>query len=802
MRVKKIKTSRKLIPHILLLSLLIPFFVGVGYLPTNAATVACSGGGSFDLTGGVVSNGESCRGNLVIPAGATTITAGAFWDALSITSVSIPASVTSIPAETFPRFGQLASFNVDGANPTYSSNLGVLYNKNQTTLIEFPSASALTSFAIPDSVTVIGSFAFTDANSLTSITFGTGVTSIGENALLSLSGLTSISVPSGNANFSSRDGVLFNKTQTELIQYPEDSPVTSYAVPNTVIIIKKSSFSNAKTLTNVTVPNSVVSIEENAFYDASSITSLTLGNNVTNIGEFAFAYMNSLSSLVFPNSVTSLGIGVMQESTNLVSVVLPSGLTAIPTQAFVGASSLSNITIPAGVTSIGQSAFYRASALTTVTFPASVTSIEQWAFESTSNLSSVVFLGMTAPTVGTRTFRGVAAGATVSFPTGATGFCGAATWNGLVITGGCPTEPNCSPITGGTVSATDSGWDLTWDPITDTTNINDLDLFMSSSTSNDYQNWYSNTNGILLSSGIANSVTTQFVSRTRVAELLNFNDIVNGYNLNAFKFSIRKNNGSAPCYVVSDLGIVSIPRFTLSSTRESQVVNREAGGFTAVATSGEFSTFSMNLIPSGMIFNPTTGSLRGTPRLVANETSYQVSSTNSWGVLIRQLYDLTVTRDFVEEARLVKLAEIAQARADIQASSIGASGVTLELLAKAEIRGATKNNLPLINKELAQLSPDKRGNLNEILKIIRKYEVVEILASANVNMVQSKLLIEIGLISSVSKNKTSLVNAVRRLSPSDRSTYESIQSAIKLEMQGIQARKDRTAAILKKINNR
>jgi hypothetical protein len=400
----------------------------------------------------------------------------------------------------------------------------------------------------------------------------------------------------------------------------------------------------------------------------------------------------------------------------------------------------------------------------------------------------------------------VAAGATVSFPTGATGFCGAATWNGLVITGGCPTEPNCSPITGGTVSATDSGWDLTWDPITDTTNIDNLDLFISSSTSSEYQNWYNDINGLLLSSGIANSATTQFISRTRIAELLNFNDTVNGYELNAFKFSVRKNNGSAPCYVVSDLGIVSIPRFTLSSTRESQIVNREASGFTTIFTSGEFSSFSINQIPSGMIFNPTTGALRGTPRVVANETSFYVSSTNIWGVLIRQLYDLTVTRDFVEEAReearLVKLAEIAQARADIQASSIGASGVTLELLAKAEIRGATKNNLPLINKELAQLSPDKRGNLNEILKIIRKYEVVDILASANVNMVQSKLLIEIGLISSVSKNKTSLVNAVRRLSPSDRSTYESIQSTIKLEIQGIQARKDRTAAILNKIKNR
>jgi hypothetical protein len=210
----------------------------------------------------------------------------------------------------------------------------------------------------------------------------------------------------------------------------------------------------------------------------------------------------------------------------------------------------------------------------------------------------------------------------------------------------------------------------------------------------------------------------------------------------------------------------------------------------------------MNLIPSGMIFNPTTGSLRGTPRVVANETSYQISSTNSWGVLISQTYHFTVTRDFVEEAQLAKLAEIAQAKVDIQASVKTANGLTLELLLKAEIKGATKSNLPLINKELAQLSPEKRGDLREILRVIRKFEVLDILASSNTSKVQSRLLIEIGLIPSDSENKTSLVNAIRRLSPADRSTYESIQAAIKLEMQGIQARKDRTAAILKKINNR
>jgi hypothetical protein len=187
-------------------------------------------------------------------------------------------------------------------------------------------------------------------------------------------------------------------------------------------------------------------------------------------------------------------------------------------------------------------------------------------------------------------------------------------------------------------------------------------------------------------------------------------------------------------------------------------------------------------------------------------TSYTISIKSLGGISnINSLpvsTEFTTPRDSVEEARLAKLAEIAQAKADIQASVKAGNTLTLELLLKAEIKGATKSNLSLINKELAKLSPEKRADFREILRVIRKYEVVDILASSDVNKIQAKFLVEIGLIPSDSKNKTSVVSALRRLSPPDRSTYEAIQAAINLEMQDIQARKDRTAAILKKIKSR
>lgn len=791
-------SGKKPISKFLLAFVFAGLHAGVSPFPANAAVYNCGTSGTFEVASGVVSNGESCQGSLVIPNGATEIETGAFVEATSITTVSIPASVTNIGPGAFSRFGSISSFVVDAGNANYSSEIGVLYNKNKTVLIDFPVQSELTTFVIPNTVTEIGNDAFHNAGRLAQITFGNQVESIGGTALSRLTGLTAFNVPAGNANFSSIDGVLFNKLQTELIQFPLNSAATSYVIPNTVVTIKQDAFHDADRITNITVPNSVRTIEDRAFYGASSLASITLGNNITNIGEFALAFLDSLTSISFPNSITTLGTGIMQGNLNLVSATLPSGLVSIPDQAFTGARALTSITIPSTVTRIGASAFENARSLTSVTFPAGLTSIGQWAFENAINLSSVIFLGTSAPSAGSRSFRNVASGATVLFPDGATGFCTSTNWYGLVLSGICP--PNCSAIVGGNVTPTEAGWQLNWEGLSDTTNIDNLDIFIVSSTSVDAQEWYDNAAGLGVSYSLDSTTNTHFVSKARIVELLN--GLVNRYSLNSFRFSVRKNNGSASCYVSTILGTVSIPTFSLTSSSESTIVNTTAVGFSVNAAAGDFSSFSISALPAGMSFDSARGTLTGTPGVVAGATAYIVSGVNNIGITIRRTYSLTITRDFAEEARLAKQAEIAQAKEDIQASVKMTSGLTLEVLGKAEIKGATSRNLPLINKELAELSPEKRGDFAEILRIIRKFEIVDVLASSDTKKIQSALLVEIGLIPSDSKNKASLTSALRKLTPSNRSTYEALQAAINIEMQNIMARKDRTAAIEKRINGR
>jgi hypothetical protein len=107
-----------------------------------------------------------------------------------LTSIEIPASVTSIGRFVFHQAEALTSISVDVNNNNYSSDEnGVLFNKDKTTLIQYPIGSTDSSYTIPEGVTSIGEYAFYQASSLTSITIPASVTSIGNDAFFEASAL-------------------------------------------------------------------------------------------------------------------------------------------------------------------------------------------------------------------------------------------------------------------------------------------------------------------------------------------------------------------------------------------------------------------------------------------------------------------------------------------------------------------------------------------------------------------------------------------------------------------------------------
>ncbi len=351
--------------------------------------------------------------SVTIPSSVTTIGSEAFGWCTRLTSVTIPMSLTSISDDAFDSCANLSVITVDTLNPFYSSLAGVLFNKSQTTLIQCPAAKAGT-YAVPNGVTSIAASTFHNCNSLTNVTIPNSVTNIGESAFESCANLNVITVAALNPVYSSLAGVLFNKSQTTLIQCPGATTGT-YVVPNSVTSIGRYAFIGCPSLTAIAVDplsTSYSSLAGVLFnnsqttlikYPAAKAGTYAVPNSVTSIGDYAFISCSRLTSVTLPNSVTGIGVGAFNACTSLTNVTIANSVTSIGAYAFEACISLASVTIPNSVTSIGIFAFYQCTSLASVTIPNSVTTILDRTFESCTSLTTAT-IGNAITNIGSLAF--------------------------------------------------------------------------------------------------------------------------------------------------------------------------------------------------------------------------------------------------------------------------------------------------------------------------------------------------------------------------------------------------------------
>ena len=169
----------------------------------------------------------------------------------------------------------------------------------------FSGCTGLKSITIPSSVTEIGGYAFRGCKGLKSITIPSSVTEIGENAFRGCTGLTSITADKNNKNYTSVNGVLFNKNKTEILAYP-NAKSSSYVIPSSVTEIGSAAFYDCTGLKSVTIPSSVKEIGIDAFSGCTGLKSVTISNGVTNIESWAFYGCTGLKSVTIPSSVAEI----------------------------------------------------------------------------------------------------------------------------------------------------------------------------------------------------------------------------------------------------------------------------------------------------------------------------------------------------------------------------------------------------------------------------------------------------------------------------------------------------------------
>lgn len=375
--------------------------------------------------------------SITIPNGVTSIGDNAFAKCTGLSSLTIGNNLSSLNGFDFSHYTHLTTIDISNENAHYTSEEGILFNKEQTTLIRYPARKEGSSYRIPNSVTHIENGAFSNCINLTSIIIPNSVTSIGDKAFLDCTNLIDITLPN-------------NITAIADNMFQNCMKLTTILLPNEITSIGKGAFSGCINLSNITIPDKVTAIADNTFHNCPQLTDFTISNTIISIGNSAFSGCTGLTSITIPGNIVNMGSNVFSDCINLTTanynavncsmtgysgifpncnnlneINIGNEVLSIPENAFYGCTGLTSLTIPKNITSIGNHAFYNCSNLNTLFFNAincnaanagwtninevvignEVKIIPDYTFLNCTNLSSIILPnGITS--IGTEAFRG------------------------------------------------------------------------------------------------------------------------------------------------------------------------------------------------------------------------------------------------------------------------------------------------------------------------------------------------------------------------------------------------------------
>lgn len=358
--------------------------------------------------------------DIEIPKGVSLVEDYVFLGCDYIKTVTFGPDVEEIGLYAFQNCTNLETVNFDdamgvleaGAFKGCTSLKAADFSKTTLAAIgyeAFAGCTALEEIKLPETVSDIGDFAFANT-CFKEIEFGKNINAVGANSFVGNTALETINVVSNNKEFSSVDGVLYNKKGSALVTFPAGK-VGTYELPQGVSEIRAYAFKNAKIsavklaeeaelnyigvnafedslIEEIEISAKVEKINSNTFKNAKKLSKVTFNEGLKYIAASAFEGCEALKEVALPDSLHDIANAAFKNA-GLKSVNLGDGVAKINSEAFAGNKNLTDLYIGKNVEKLGNNAFKDCAKLVAVNLPASLKAFSGSAFSGCNSLVKI-----------------------------------------------------------------------------------------------------------------------------------------------------------------------------------------------------------------------------------------------------------------------------------------------------------------------------------------------------------------------------------------------------------------------------
>ena len=350
---------------------------------------------------------ENCNNLTTInmPSNLTNIANSAFNGCTKLDNINLPASVTSIDSTAFNNCTSLYNLTIDEANRYYEVEDGIIYTKDNSTLIMLAPMAEREEVTIREGIKRLEENSLSMCTSMTTLNLPSSLEYITGAAFSTrVAKIETINIPESNEHYKAEDGYIYSKDGTELVYVT--STKAEISINEKVETIKTGAMYFIAKATEIVIPDNVSTIEDTAFrYASNKLIKIDIGKGVSNLSPLFKGWSGIVSATNLEITIdsenpyykvennlilTKDGKKVITYCNRYVQMqVVPEGVEEICASAFAGFSNAEEIKLPSTLSVIGANSFSDCDNIKRIEIPNSVETIASSAFDLCNVLETV-----------------------------------------------------------------------------------------------------------------------------------------------------------------------------------------------------------------------------------------------------------------------------------------------------------------------------------------------------------------------------------------------------------------------------